>query len=133
MDLVTKAWILGMLDPWESLPIIPGAFHLTHVQNPGAAFGLGAGLGSLFIPLYILTLLILTYLGLSWGRQNRLASVGIALLAGGVAGNLVDRIRFGHVVDFLDFRVWPVFNVADAALTVGAILLAVMVWREGFG
>lgn len=134
LDLATKAWIIASIEPGQSVPLIPGVFHLTRVHNPGVAFGLGAPtLAPLFMATSILALAFFIYYGLTWGRTSRWAMATMALLSGGVAGNLADRLRFGYVVDFLDFRVWPVFNVADSALTVGAILLAVLVWREGFG
>ena len=109
--------------PGESLPLIPHALHLTYVRNRGAAFGLLQGRQSLFI---ILALGIIAWLVRELAFRpsaSRAVRWGCALVLGGAAGNLLDRLRFGYVVDFIDLRVWPVFNVGDSAITIGVTLL----------
>lgn len=125
-DRATKVWALMRLaqEPVELLPF----FHLRYVENTGMAFGMfqnGNGL------LALVMVLIIGYIVYSWkelvsyGKLSQWASVFI--LAGAV-GNLYDRITLGFVVDFLDFRVWPVFNVADSFITIGACLFVLAFW-----
>ena len=114
-----------------TLPIFPGIFHLTLVRNTGVAFGLLQGWG-LWVAL--VTIGVLAGLALSafrHGHLNRpLFPLGLGLVLGGAAGNLLDRVRIGAVIDFLDFRVWPVFNVADSCITIGAVLMGWVLLRK---
>lgn len=128
-DQATKWLALEFLSHVPTVPIIPGIFHLTLVQNSGVAFGLFQGRG-LWITLG--TLLVLAGLFRTTLRtdRGRWAPLCLALILGGAVGNLIDRMRFGGVIDFLDFRIWPVFNLADSCITVGAALLAVNFWRK---
>jgi len=109
--------------PNESLPVIKSVFHITYVNNPGAAFGLLANKTPIFIgvTLVVAVFILLTYNYLPPGRT--LLRLALALMLGGAMGNLIDRVRFGYVIDFLDFRVWPVFNLADMAIVTGVVLL----------
>ncbi len=115
------------------MPVISGLLSLTHVQNRGVAFGLLAGISPILMILVALTLVVL--LSYNKGRRtwSRATGVGFALMAGGAAGNLLDRIRFGFVVDYLDVHVWPVFNLADAAIVTGAGLVLLVLMRPGPG
>lgn len=121
-DQLTKLLVVERFVPGESLPIIPSLLHLTYVQNRGAAFGLLQGQQLLFVGLAIL---VIGWLGreLMKPATARLVAWAAALVLGGAAGNLLDRIRLGYVVDFIDVRVWPVFNVGDSAITIGVCLL----------
>ena len=132
-DQLTKAWALARLDPAHPVVVIPDLFHLVLVMNPGVAFGIFAGVPAQWR--WIVTLFSLTALALLASlavrilpRGSLLARVAIGCVFGGAAGNLLDRWRFGAVVDFLDvfWRAyhWPAFNVADSAITVGVCLLA---------
>lgn len=123
VDRVTKLWAMGWLAERGSLPLLP-FFHLTYVENTGAAFGLGRARNGFFIALAGALLCALIWLQRSWSGKNRWIQYGLVLVAGGAWGNLWDRIAYGAVVDFLDFRVWPVFNVADSCITIGAGALA---------
>jgi signal peptidase II len=124
--------VLARFSLYESIPVVPGFFHLTYVRNPGAAVGLFAGRAESFRkPFFLLVTLValggilLAVRKLSAQRRWMLAS--LALIFGGAAGNLVDRVRWGEVVDFLDVfwrsYHWPAFNVADSAITVGIVML----------
>ena len=128
LDQSTKWLIQAEFLLHESREILPGFFSLTYLTNTGAAFGLLAGEKTLFrqaffigVAMLALVVLILTYRHVS--TQGRLFVHAIGLIAGGAVGNLIDRLRFGAVVDFLDFYVkgyhWPAFNVADSAISVG--------------
>jgi signal peptidase II len=104
-----------------SLPVIKGIFHLTLVHNRGAAFGILKNQ----VPLFILTSLFAIILICFTLKNNKrtIYAVSLSLILGGALGNLIDRVLLGYVIDFLDFRIWPVFNLADSAITIGAILL----------
>lgn len=104
--------------------MIPGLFHLTRVNNPGAAFGILKN-SILFLQLvsWVSVIVLGVYLARSFRRGYRSADLGWALIVGGAAGNLYDRVHFGYVIDFLDFRIWPVFNLADSFISVGVILI----------
>jgi signal peptidase II len=141
-DQATKAFIVRNMRLGQSIPIVPGYFDLTFVLNPGAAFSLLATLpekirNPFFIGISIAAaVLIIIYRTRHLGA-HRLASVSLGLILGGAVGNLIDRIRYGVVVDFLDAHVhqyhWPVFNVADSAISVGVTLLLIemlLEWRR---
>ncbi|HEX9779789.1 MAG TPA: signal peptidase II [bacterium] len=122
-DQLVKLLILGRFAPGDSLPVIPSVLHLTYVQNTGAAFGLLRGQLGIFIALSATVMLWIAWMLLSRRRQPMAVLAASGLLLGGAAGNLIDRVRFGYVVDFIDLRVWPVFNIADSAITIGVALL----------
>lgn len=128
-DQWSKWMVMEKMSPGESIPVIDRLFYLTYVRNPGAAFGMLPNKTAFFI---IITAGVI--LGILWfarrieGERSLLKS-GLALQAGGALGNLIDRLRFGHVVDFLDVRVWPVFNVADIGLVIGVGILFIEVLR----
>jgi signal peptidase II len=126
-DQLTKWWIRASLAPGESLYDV-GFFRIVYARNTGAAFGIFQGHPLVFtvvdfvgIAVFLALVLLLRsrwpWLGSMW------VLAGIALLLGGTVGNLIDRLRLGRVTDFLDFKVWPAFNVADSCITVGVIIL----------
>jgi len=130
-DQVTKIIVLHTLPLFESVPVIPGFFNLTHIHNPGGAFGFLSSQTSqlqqvifLLIPLAAVGLILFFYWKTPY--DYRLLSAGLAMVFGGAIGNIIDRIRMGEVVDFLDFYLgslhWPAFNIADSAVTVGMII-----------
>ena len=132
LDQATKLWIVQHFALLESREVIPGLFSLTYLTNNGAAFSILAGQPAVWRQAFFIAAasvaLVMIWLGQrSYGRTSRWYSVALALIAGGAIGNLIDRIRLGFVVDFLDVYVgsyhWPAFNVADSAITIGAILL----------
>jgi len=132
-DQLTKAWVLRAISPYEVIPVVPGLLNLIHVQNPGGAFGLFAAAGSqwrllFFIVFSLLAVLMLLYLYRSTPAAYKWLLTGFALVVGGAAGNLVDRLRLGQVIDFIDFylgkRHWPAFNIADSAITIGMLIFA---------
>ncbi|KPK98109.1 MAG: hypothetical protein AMJ95_05775 [Omnitrophica WOR_2 bacterium SM23_72] len=129
LDQLTKFLISKNLSIHESVPVIPRVFHLTLVENRGAAFGILKNQTLLFICTAILAV-VLILSSLRENRQRRLYSFSLSLILSGALGNLIDRLRFGYVVDFLDFRVWPVFNIADSAITIGAVVLGWSILRN---
>jgi signal peptidase II len=113
-------------------PVIKGFFYLTLVHNRGAAFGILKNQLPLFILISIFAIILISFnLKKSSGdKRFSLNNLALILIFSGAIGNLIDRVIFGYVIDFLDFCVWPVFNVADSAITIGAILLG---WSLLFG
>ena len=142
LDQLAKLLVVRSMRLGQNIPIVPGFFDLTFVLNPGAAFSLFATLPEwIRNPFFILisvgaAVLIVAYR--SWHlRENHLASVSLALILGGAIGNLIDRLWYGVVVDFLDAHIyqyhWPIFNVADSAISVGVTLLLLellLEWRR---
>ena len=125
LDLITKFLASQNLLFNQSLPLIKVFFYLTLIHNRGAAFGILKNQTALFIFTSLLAV-VLIYSSLKKNKSYKkltLASVSLAFILGGALGNLIDRLFLGYVVDFLDFRIWPVFNIADSAITIGAILL----------
>lgn len=139
LDLLSKAWIVASLRLHEGFPLIDGFFNIVHVRNPGAAFGFLAAAPPLFRSVFFIAvtvaaiLLILRYLHVSRIEEPSLVWA-LALILSGAVGNLIDRVRFGEVVDFLDVYVgtyhWPAFNVADSAISVGAVILMMVLFTR---
>jgi signal peptidase II len=132
LDIWTKALVLARIDLHETIPIIPNFFQLVHVRNTGAAFGIGANASSRLVPLLlnfgaIAVFFVVVVYALRSAVTDRVLQTGLHLILGGAIGNLLDRFRFGYVVDFLDVYVgskhWPAFNVADSAICIGIALL----------
>lgn len=113
----------------QSIPIIENIFHLTFVKNYGAAFGILPHQRLFFIAAGICVTVLILFLYRRLDQDQRMLRDSLALILSGALGNLIDRIRFGYVVDLFDFRVWPVFNVADMAIVFGAVLLSWYVLR----
>lgn len=125
LDQLTKLAITRSLHPYEAVEVVPGFFNIVYYLNKGAAFGIlnqGGAFRKLFLIGVSLAALALLAVLVKQSR-DRLSALAFSLIAGGAVGNLIDRIRYGSVVDFLDFHVagwhWPAFNVADSAITIG--------------
>lgn len=129
LDRVTKFFFSDLLSLGESLPVIRNVLHMTLVHNTGIAFGLFKNQGVVFIIIPIIAVILLVYNIYYYRRSadelSQTYIIAFSLILGGAMGNLFDRIFYGHVIDFIDFRIWPVFNIADSAITIGAILVAV--------
>ena len=146
LDQFTKYLVLQHIGFGDVIPIISGYFDLVHVRNAGAAFGLLSSLGDsfrnpFFYGISVIAIFVLASLFKNLDENNRFFPVLLSLIFGGVLGNLTDRIRFGNVVDFLSFHIqdkilwgisleWPSFNVADSAITVSMVFLAIHFLRE---
>lgn len=130
IDQASKAVVQALMGQGESIAVAPPFFYFTYIQNPGAAFGLLAYQTTLFVTITVLLVagVLLGYRKISPGRRT--LQYGLGLIVGGALGNMVDRLRFGKVVDFLDFRVWPVFNLADTAIVIGAFLLVLVLMKD---
>ncbi|MEA5091344.1 Lipoprotein signal peptidase [bioreactor metagenome] len=125
LDQITKYMIVRNMTEGMSIPIIDQVFHLTFVLNPGAAFGMLEHNREFFIIMAIVVLMFVVYMRKKILEEPLPIQIGIALFVGGALGNLIDRMKTGLVVDFFDFRIWPVFNIADIAICLG---VGVMIW-----
>lgn len=127
LDRLTKVWVERSLAGRAPLEVIPGVLSLNYTTNSGGAFGLGRSAPILFAAATVIVSIVIVVVSF---RLTRLpVAIALGLILGGALGNLTDRIAngpgfSGHVTDFIDFQVWPVFNLADSAIVVGAILLA---------
>lgn len=125
VDRLTKYIAFRNLSEGESVGIVPGLFHITLVLNSGAAFGLFKGRSAFFIASTTIIIIFICVYIWRGGCKDLLTLTALGLILGGAVGNLIDRVLFGYVIDFLDFRIWPVFNVADASINIGAFILAI--------
>lgn len=130
-DRVTKLLITELFSLGESVPVVGNVLHWTFVMNRGAAFGMLEGSRWLFIVIAVMVLCAGFYFREDILRQDWLTQVGVACFGAGAMGNLIDRTLFGGVIDFIDFRIWPVFNVADIAVCFGvACIIGSVVWMK---
>ncbi len=143
LDQVTKFFLVRSVALWKTVPVIPGFFNISHVRNTGGAFGLGADAAGdwrvlLFLVVSACAVTLVLWFYFKTPETHPWFSGGLALVFSGAAGNMIDRVRLGHVVDFLDFHIkgyhWPSFNVADMAITVGVgiLILQFLLKKEPF-
>ena len=129
LDQITKNIVSLNMKVSQSIPLIKNVLHLTYIQNTGAAFGILQNTNTLliFISLFVIGGILFYHDKIP---KDKLNQVCFALILGGAIGNLIDRIKLGFVIDFIDFRIWPSFNLADSALTIGVIWLVFYYWRK---
>ncbi len=129
LDIITKAIITAKLTFGQSIPLIKNILHLTLVKNYGVSFGLlsQANFRWLWMALVIIAVIIIFYYYKD--LKNWLTIIAASLILAGALGNGIDRLIKGFVIDFIDFRIWPAFNIADSAITIGAILLIIYWWK----
>jgi signal peptidase II len=135
VDYLTKWVVRARLDPVQSVEIIPGYLRLSYWQNSGVAFGLFDAVASVWKPyilaaLAVVAVVVIVVYGEHMPPERKLLRASLAIIIGGILGNLVDRIVRGYVIDFIDFHIydtfhWPTFNVADSAITIGIALLLI--------
>jgi len=135
IDQLSKFLILHKLSLGETVPLIPDVLHLTLVHNRGIAFGMLGGYDKLLLVAISLSILVLAIMGhILWKRPSTrfftLNRTALMLIFAGAVGNWLDRLRYGAVIDFLDFRVWPVFNVADTAISIGVGLYLIHFFKQ---
>ncbi len=126
-DQITKILIRTEIKEGTSVAIIPKMLYFTHATNTGASFSL---LTSYSFLLTIIAILVIIGIFIFYRKIPENYRAAAALILGGTAGNLIDRLQYGSVTDFINVRIWPIFNVADSAITLAAILLIVIVWKE---
>jgi signal peptidase II len=140
LDQITKFYVDSSMRLHESIPVIQGLFSITYVRNPGAAFGFLADASPLFRSIFFVAvtvlaiILVVHYIWKSRAEEPFL-TFALSLILSGAVGNLIDRVRLGEVIDFLDVFIgsthWPAFNVADSAISVGAVILFIELTRRG--
>ncbi len=123
LDQITKLLAVKFLQLNTPFVLINNFFNLTLVYNRGAAFGMFKNQVFTFIFISVLAIIFIVY-NLKNRRNSFIFKISLSLILAGAVGNLIDRLRFGFVIDFLDFRIWPVFNLADSAITAAALLLS---------
>jgi signal peptidase II len=120
-DQSTKFFVTQSLGLHESIPVLHNIFSITLIHNRGAAFGILKNQFHLFVLVSIIAI-VMIYFILKRHRSNRLYTFSLSLILAGALGNLIDRVLLGYVIDFLDFHIWPVFNIADSAITCGTFI-----------
>jgi len=140
LDQITKLYVDSSMRLHESIPVIQGLFSITYVRNPGAAFGFLADASPLFRSIFFVAITVLAimlvvhYIWKSRAEEPFL-TFALSLILSGAVGNLIDRVRLGEVIDFIDVYIgtthWPAFNVADSAISVGAVILFIELTRRG--
>lgn len=134
LDQATKQWVHSSLHLYERVSIVPNYFHLTYIRNSGAAFGLFSSRAEsfrmpFFVSITIMAILFIAYFFYKARPDQRLLVLALGLVLSGALGNLIDRLRLGEVIDFIDVHWrhlhWPAFNVADIAICVGVGLLGI--------
>lgn len=134
LDWLTKHWVQASMALNDTIPVIDGIFHITYIHNYGAAFSILEGKQGFLLAVTGLAMAAIFIGMVLAAKKKTLSPMGLwalALILGGGLGNFIDRLRLGYVVDFLDFRVWPIFNVADIAVCCGCGLLIfyILIWE----
>jgi signal peptidase II len=130
-DQITKYWVAVKLSDGDEIDIIQGFFKFSYTENPGIAFGMlnNGNVKWLLVAISVAAIMVVIYYMRRTPASNTLLLWSLSLLAAGISGNLIDRVRLGRVIDFIllyykDYQ-WPVFNIADTAITIGAALMAI--------
>ena len=131
LDQIVKYWIRTNMEPGQSIPVISGIFHITYIENPGAAFGILANQRILFLLLTAVIVGIMFYLYLSLQNKQSLAACSLGLVISGAVGNFIDRVTHGTVTDMFDIQIWPIFNIADICICAGIALLCYVLIFKG--
>jgi len=129
VDQALKGLVEGSMRLGESIPLIPGILHLTYIKNEGGAFGILDGRGSVLLFGSAVAIALVLWMLLE-GGPTRVTVLGCGLILGGAAGNLLDRLTAGEVTDYVDLRVWPIFNAADAAIVLGVAVFLLTALRS---
>lgn len=129
LDQFSKFLVYKLLTAGQSIPLIPGILNLTFVRNTGAAFGILRNFTFIFI---FAAIFIIIYIGyLIFTKQHlKVNPYMLGIFLGGSIGNLIDRLRFGYVVDFIDIHIWPVFNIADSAITISVCWFLILMLKN---
>ena len=133
IDIISKVVVSSLMDVYDSIVIIKNFFYITYVRNTGAAWSIFEGrvLGLVIVSLIIISFIV--YYIFKQKPESKLEKIGYSLILGGAFGNLLDRIIYGYVVDFLDFNIfgydYPIFNLADCFIFIGVVLMMIYTWR----
>jgi signal peptidase II len=133
-DQLSKLWVERSMDVNQSfhpIPALSDLLSITYVTNTGAAFGFFKESGTFYFVLALIALAWLLYLFARLDVNPGLARAGLTLAVSGAISNVIDRLRLGYLIDFIDFKFWPIFNLADAAIVSGMVLILIAVWSDG--
>lgn len=132
LDRLTKIVVVNTLASGQSVKIVPGVLNLTLVFNNGTAFSLLKGQNTALSAVSALVIAFIVIYTITHRDLSIIVSSAVGLILGGALGNLLDRLKFGSVIDFIDLRVWPVFNIADSSITIGMVLLAWAILKNNY-
>ncbi|WP_281241143.1 signal peptidase II [Pelagirhabdus alkalitolerans] len=136
LDQMTKRWVVVNMELRESIPVIEDIFYITSHRNPGAAWGILQDQMYFFYIVTIIVIGVIVYYMTKYAKENMWIGIGLGLVLGGAIGNFIDRLIYQEVVDFLNVYIgtynYPIFNVADSALVVGVIILAILTIKDEF-
>lgn len=131
LDQLAKHLVVSFLELGQSVPVLGETVSITYVLNPGAAWGILAHRTTFFVVITLIVALVILYYNHCLPACYKFTRIGLAFQLGGAVGNLVDRIRVGHVIDFLKISFYPpIFNLADAAIVIGGIIFIFSLWKE---
>ena len=130
IDQLSKFFVRTNFQLSQSIPIINNIFHLTYIQNTGAGFGILKAQALILIFISVAVIGIILYNFDKIKNNETLLQILAGFVLGGTIGNLIDRLAYGHVMDFLDFQIWPIFNFADSFVTIGIIGLIIYLWKR---
>ena len=130
LDQITKFFIKTNFQLNESFSLIKSIFHLTYIQNTGAGFGILKSQTLILIFISLIVIGVILYYISSIKEKEKLLQILVGFVLGGTIGNLIDRLTYGFVIDFLDFQIWPIFNFADSFVTIGVIGLIICLWGK---
>ncbi len=131
VDQLSKNLVASMMETGQSITVINKFFYITYVRNPGAAFGMFPYQTAFFIAITLVVSVLILYYYRIISDDHKWLRFGLALQLGSALGNLVDRVRSGYVIDFIDFSIWPpVFNLADSAIVIGIGIFLITFWRD---
>ena len=130
IDQLSKFFVRTNFQLNQSIPIINNIFHLTYIQNTGAGFGILKSQALILIFISVAVIGIILYNFDKIKNNETLLQILAGFVLGGTIGNLIDRLAYGRIIDFLDFRIWPIFNFADSFVTTGVIGLIIYLWKR---
>jgi len=131
IDQATKYMVTSLMELGESIPVVNNFLYITYVRNPGAAFGMLPYQTLFFVIITAVVVAFIIFYYRTLSEDHFWLRLGLALQLGGAIGNLIDRLRGGYVIDFINFTVWPpVFNIADSAIVVGIAIFIIAFWRD---
>ena len=130
LDQSSKFFVKNNFKLTQSVPIIKDVLHFTYINNTGSAFGLFKNFNIIFILFSVIVILIILYNLKKINEKEKAMQLSVGLLLGGTIGNLIDRLYNDSVIDFIDLRFWPVFNIADSAVTISIAILIFILWNK---
>ncbi|MFO7929188.1 MAG: signal peptidase II [Candidatus Humimicrobiaceae bacterium] len=132
VDRYTKQWIMQNLPENNSIDLIPGVLLITHVKNSGASFGLFQGYANILAIISVIAIILIIFIKIYLKFDSYFYNIALGFILGGAIGNLIDRVVYGEVVDFLNLVYWPVFNIADSFIIIGFGIVIIFLFKEFF-